>query len=261
MNLVADLKSDAPLRTRAGRRFGPGQGLVVSQVAVSLVLVVGGALLARSLSVARDIDPGFDATALGLVQMDTRTAATSRLIAGGQVTEGAAWAADTSDPQYPGSWSPDGSRFVYLSPGGPSGVSLMVVRTSGEATPEVLKTGVGGEVPVWSPDGQWIKYLAQDGSHHLTSPDGSQDLDLGTSGAPPGRSRETASASLAFVETATGPSCSPRMLRAVPKRSSAPRAGRSISPVHSTFLVSGTALRPTARVWSTQPIAPIRTFG
>lgn len=69
-DLVSDLKADAPLRSRAGRRFGLGRGLVVSQVAVSLVLVVGGALLGRSLWAARNIDPGFDASALGLVSIN-----------------------------------------------------------------------------------------------------------------------------------------------------------------------------------------------
>jgi hypothetical protein len=45
--------------TTPGRRFGLRQGLVVTQVAVSVVLLVGGLLLTRSLIAALDTDPGF----------------------------------------------------------------------------------------------------------------------------------------------------------------------------------------------------------
>lgn len=57
-DLVPALKSDVPLAS-PGRRFTLGRGLVIVQVAVSLVLVVGGLLLTRSLSAARRVDPGF----------------------------------------------------------------------------------------------------------------------------------------------------------------------------------------------------------
>jgi putative ABC transport system permease protein len=57
--LVPALKTDAPLASRRGRRVGLRHGLVVVQVAVSVVLVVGGLLLSRSLMAARDINPGF----------------------------------------------------------------------------------------------------------------------------------------------------------------------------------------------------------
>ncbi len=69
-DLASDLKTDAPLRPVAGRRFGLGQALVVVQVAVSLVLVVGGALMARSLAAARHIDPGFDPSPVALVSVN-----------------------------------------------------------------------------------------------------------------------------------------------------------------------------------------------
>jgi predicted permease len=69
-DLVADLKAEAPLRGPIGRRVSLGQGLVVVQVAVSLVLIVGGLLLVRSLAAARDIDPGFDPSPIALVSIN-----------------------------------------------------------------------------------------------------------------------------------------------------------------------------------------------
>ena len=68
-DLVASLKADAA-SPRAGRRFSLGHGLVVVQVAVSLVLIVGGVLLARSLGAARAVDPGFDPAPLALVSVN-----------------------------------------------------------------------------------------------------------------------------------------------------------------------------------------------
>jgi hypothetical protein len=86
---------------------------------------------------------------------------------------------NTLDLELPGSWSPaPGNQFVYLQQVGTSN-SLMIVRTSGQATPQLLKAEVGAQVPVWSPNGRWIKYRGQDGSERLTSPDGSQHRDLG----------------------------------------------------------------------------------
>ena len=57
-NLVSALKDAAP-QVSSGRRFGLRQGLVVLQVAVSVVLVVSGFLLARSVRAAFDMSPGF----------------------------------------------------------------------------------------------------------------------------------------------------------------------------------------------------------
>src|SRR5580658_10297199 len=56
-------------------------------------------------------------------------------------------------------------------------VSVMVVRTTGEATPVVLCDKAGLPLPEWSPDGQWIKFIdARGGSASavwtLISPDG-----------------------------------------------------------------------------------------
>jgi putative ABC transport system permease protein len=69
-DLVSDLKMDAPAGAVAGRRFRIGNGLVIVQVAVSLVLVVGGLLLTRSLLAARDVDPGFDPSPVALVSVN-----------------------------------------------------------------------------------------------------------------------------------------------------------------------------------------------
>jgi len=57
-NLVSALK-DATAQASSGRRFGLRQGLVVLQVAVSVVLIVGGFLLSRSVRAAFDMTPGF----------------------------------------------------------------------------------------------------------------------------------------------------------------------------------------------------------
>ncbi len=75
-----------------------------------------------------------------------------------------------------GSWSPDGGRIVYWQFAGGS-VSLMIAKTSGDATPVVLREKAGNPLPEWSPDGQWIKFVdAKDGAFNpgwsLLSTDG-----------------------------------------------------------------------------------------
>jgi Tol biopolymer transport system component len=73
-----------------------------------------------------------------------------------------------------GSWSPDGSRIVYWQFRN-GFVSIMVVRTTGEATPVVLCEKAGLPLPEWSPDGQWIKFVdgrTADAGWSLISPDG-----------------------------------------------------------------------------------------
>jgi TolB protein len=71
-----------------------------------------------------------------------------------------------------GSWSPDGGNIVYWDVR--DGVaSLMVVPTTGEATPRLLRPRVGNPVPEWSPDGQWITFLdVTDAGWSIVSPDG-----------------------------------------------------------------------------------------
>ena len=75
-----------------------------------------------------------------------------------------------------GSWSPDGGRIVYWQFRN-GFVSIMLVRTTGEATPVALCEKTGFSLPEWSPDGQWIKYYDAQGSNGLPgwtliSPDG-----------------------------------------------------------------------------------------
>jgi eukaryotic-like serine/threonine-protein kinase len=75
-----------------------------------------------------------------------------------------------------GSWSPDGGRIVYWQFRN-GFVSIMVVRTTGDAIPVVLSEKAGLPLPEWSPDGQWIKFIdARDGKGGagwtLISPDG-----------------------------------------------------------------------------------------
>ncbi len=57
-DLVPALKDESAMVMRS-RRFNLRQGLVVTQVAVSVVLLVGGVLLTRSLTAALNTDPGF----------------------------------------------------------------------------------------------------------------------------------------------------------------------------------------------------------
>jgi predicted permease len=59
-NLIPTLKDDAPTMGQGGRRFGLRNLLVVSQVAVSLLLLVGAGLFVRSLANVQRIDPGFE---------------------------------------------------------------------------------------------------------------------------------------------------------------------------------------------------------
>ena len=72
-----------------------------------------------------------------------------------------------------GSWSPDGGRIVYWRFRNGS-VSIMVARTTGDATPVVLREKTGIPLPEWSSDGQWIKFFDARGvgGWSLISPDG-----------------------------------------------------------------------------------------
>jgi Tol biopolymer transport system component len=80
----------------------------------------------------------------------------------------------------PGSWSPDGAWFVFVGLEN-SRTLLKKVKTSGQATPVVMKENIDNLVPAWSPDGKWIAY--QDHGLKLISPDSKDSRDLGTSNA------------------------------------------------------------------------------
>jgi len=83
---------------------------------------------------------------------------------------------DVGSEQGP-AFSPDGSRIAYLRIN--SGKSqLMTVKTSGNATPLVLKDDVLNALPAWSPAGDWITYYDEKG-WNLISPDGKSTRFLG----------------------------------------------------------------------------------
>ncbi len=58
------LKDEAYASAQGGRRFNLRNGLVVTQVALSLVLLLGAGLFLRSLQRMQSVDPGFDAERL-----------------------------------------------------------------------------------------------------------------------------------------------------------------------------------------------------
>jgi predicted permease len=66
MNLVPALKQNAGSTTTAargvGRHFRVGDSLVISQVALSVIVMAGSALLVRTLVNLKDINPGFDSS-------------------------------------------------------------------------------------------------------------------------------------------------------------------------------------------------------
>jgi predicted permease len=75
-DLVTALKDGAD--NRAGRRISLRQALVVTQVALSLALLIGAGLFLRSLSRALSFDPGFASQNLLIASLETRGAAMSK---------------------------------------------------------------------------------------------------------------------------------------------------------------------------------------
>jgi Tol biopolymer transport system component len=82
-----------------------------------------------------------------------------------------------SEVEEGGSWSPDGSRFVYLQVE-PGKLALMLARTTGSATPTLLRDSVDEYIPDWSPAGDWITFHDKQG-WHIISPDGKSEKPLG----------------------------------------------------------------------------------
>jgi serine/threonine protein kinase/Tol biopolymer transport system component len=82
------------------------------------------------------------------------------------------------------SWSPDGGRIAYIqdSKGGTS--SLMICKTSGQATPMELRSEISVSfLPDWSPTGEWISFR-DDSGWNLVSPDGKSSRALGKIATP-----------------------------------------------------------------------------
>jgi serine/threonine protein kinase len=116
------------------------------------------------------LSPTGDRVVYTRIDKDLQTAAWISSVSGGPPIR----LTDARDSEFGGSWSPDGTRYAYwrLRNGNPS---LMVVKTSGEATPAVLREKISNGLPAWSPDGKWITF--QDHSDEadnwsLISPDG-----------------------------------------------------------------------------------------
>jgi Tol biopolymer transport system component len=141
----------------------------------------------RPIVTARDFPPGttwFMAPTLSpradrVIYTRVDQGTTSRLwissVAGGtpiQLTNDAATA------EFPGSWSPDGTQFVY-SMVRDGKRNLMKVRTTGQAAPVLLRENQGRGLPVWSPAGD----LILDGDD-LLSPDGKTVRSLGDRRTP-----------------------------------------------------------------------------
>jgi macrolide transport system ATP-binding/permease protein len=74
VNVLPSLKDDAGVHGRRLRRLGLRDALVISQLALSLVLLISAALFVRSLQVAVSFDPGFAAQNLLFASMDTSVA-------------------------------------------------------------------------------------------------------------------------------------------------------------------------------------------
>ena len=88
-------------------------------------------------------------------------------------------AADTSQVQVPGDWSPDGKQFAFASIEPDGTLPLKIVRTSGGAVAQKLDGTSNDGMISWSPDGRWIAYPDENSVWHLVSPDGKQHRDLG----------------------------------------------------------------------------------
>ena len=74
LNLLPSLKDEAGAQSRRFRRLGLRDVLVISQLAMSLVLLISAALFVRSLQRAVTFDPGFVARNLIFASIETRPA-------------------------------------------------------------------------------------------------------------------------------------------------------------------------------------------
>ena len=83
----------------------------------------------------------------------------------------------SSGYEYMGAWAPDGGRVAYLQSN--NGIySLMICKTSGQATPIELRSKTAEALPDWSPGGEWIVFKDEAG-WHLITPDGKSTRAIG----------------------------------------------------------------------------------
>jgi|SRR5579863_3233618 len=83
--------------------------------------------------------------------------------------------------EFSGSWSPDGNKYVYVNIAGGKR-SMMIVRTTGQASPAKVADIAHLFIPGWSPDGQWLSFR-QD-QWMLISPDGKNTRPIGDFDTP-----------------------------------------------------------------------------
>jgi Tol biopolymer transport system component len=115
------------------------------------------------------LSPGGDRVVYTRIDKDLQSAAWISSVSGGPPIR----LTNAKDAEFGGAWSPDGARFAYWRLNNGDG-SLMVVRTSGEATPALLREKIGNGISSWSPDGQWITFRdrSDETGWSLISPDG-----------------------------------------------------------------------------------------
>jgi len=113
VNLLPSLKADAQSDISGRRRIGLRDALVISQLALSLVLLISAALFVRSLQSAVNFDPGFASQKLLMASMETGTANLDE-------TQGAAFYQQTLERinSFPGVQAASLSTIVPLSGGG-----------------------------------------------------------------------------------------------------------------------------------------------
>lgn len=113
VNLLPSLKADAQSDISRRRRIGLRDALVISQLALSLVLLISAALFVRSLQSAVNFNPGFASQKLLMASMETETANLDE-------TQGAAFYQQTLERinSLPGVEAASLSTIVPLSGGG-----------------------------------------------------------------------------------------------------------------------------------------------
>ncbi len=133
-SLLPALKDGAGSDLGRARRFGLRNALIVGQVAVSLLLLVTAGLFVRSLSAARDIDPGFDTQHLAIMSFNLS-----------QVGYDTARTRVFYDDLMQRARSLPGVRSVAMAGRMPVGLSIQVTSFRPEGAPE-------------PPDGKWPEY-------------------------------------------------------------------------------------------------------